>query len=191
MCFGTVTLTASHIARILALPHLSDAARQALSGLDSPPAALLVEYFPNPEFLAMAKIDASLADQAMKSLRDIHASYILHGNINWRNVFVVPRKHPPIPREPFDDLEEELRRLQALEAAYYNRTRLVWVGFARSTPFSQGTITRRDFLVELHRSWDYFYRHLVGTVEPDSSLSHQLDLQLPAKRIQYEPAFEQ
>jgi hypothetical protein len=161
MCFGWVRLTKVNIASMLHMPALSDVTRSWIERLKNP-MALLLEHFPVVEQLSISNITEDVSDRALKALYSIHASYVAHGAISWRNVIIVPRKTPPIPDHPLPDIFQEVRRLEALANAHKNKIRVVWYNFDVSVCCCRVSLKRRNFFDELQWAWGYFYRTLVS-----------------------------
>ena len=168
MCYGSVELRSEHVAQILAMQTLSDTTRAFLAGADAFD-AILLEHFVRPEPLTMANLSNDFARRALKSLCWIHASYVVVGALSCRNIFVVERDLPPIPRGPCD-VWEEIRRAQAREEAKELRLRMVWIDFESATCPTDKQLNRLNFYQELRRSWDYFYKRLVSNFETSKEL---------------------
>ncbi|KAJ3555307.1 hypothetical protein NM688_g2650 [Phlebia brevispora] len=96
-----------------------------------PPKAILLEYFPEAEQLSVLNITSEIADKALRGLYEIHASYVLHGDINKRNVLVL------------------------------SNGRVVWIDFDESTCGTETRcdrrLTRQKLLEELSFAWIIFY----------------------------------
>lgn len=92
----------------------------------------MIEYFPDAVRLSHENITEALADKVLRTLCEIHAAYVLHGDVHRRNILVLPGD------------------------------RIVWVDFNFSwTPSSKLTCRRQEFLEELYSGWSMLYHQMV------------------------------
>ncbi|GJE94569.1 hypothetical protein PsYK624_107390 [Phanerochaete sordida] len=135
-CYGWVELTPVHIDAIACVaPKLKYCESHDLSHLRKKaaegrfPKGILLEYFPRAKRLSFKNVSYELSEQAVRSLHAIHAAYVHHGDIENRNVLVLP-----------DD-------------------RVVWVDFNASTCTSDPKLTREQLFLEFHKGWNMFYMY--------------------------------
>ena len=147
-CYGWLTLSPQHIQQILALPGISDTAL-LMKRVKKPPQAVVLEYFPNAAQLTIDNVTETLADAALRGLYAVHSAYVMHGDIDGRNILVLP-----------DD-------------------RVVWVDFNHSrTPESNQRCARQHIFEELARCWSEMYQELVcailcaGNISSDAKVLH-------------------
>ena len=132
--YGWFSLSRQHIQQILALPDISDAAR-LMRRVKEPPQAVVLEYFPDAAQLTIDNVTEKLADAALRGLYEVHSAYVMHGDIDGRNILVLP-----------DD-------------------RVVWVDFNHSrTPESAQRCARQHIFEELGRCWSEMYQELVCVI---------------------------
>ena len=133
-CYGWFNLSRQHIKQILALPDISDDA-QLMRRVKEPPQAVVLEYFPDAVQLTIDNVTEKLADAALRGLCEIHSAYVMHGDIDGRNILVLPDE------------------------------RVVWVDFNHSqTPESARHCTRQHIFEELGRCWSEMYQELVCAI---------------------------
>ncbi|CAL1710737.1 unnamed protein product [Somion occarium] len=137
-CYGTVQLSRQQAI---------DISRQFSMGWDLPvddenlPYALLLEHFPDAIQVSIYNVTFPVAERALRALCTVHKSYVQHGDINGRNVLVLP-----------DD-------------------RVVWIDFDHAKSASDPTLCRQDIWNEIREGWGYFYQLLlpdarIGFISP-------------------------
>lgn len=131
-CHGWLELGAQHLRQIGSLPDLSDRARAMLRS-GEPPRGILLEYFADAVQLNVSNVTETLADNALRGLYKIHASYVLHCDVHPRNILVLPGD------------------------------RVVWVDFNFSRNASgDWYLPRQRLFYEFGRAWALFYQQLVS-----------------------------
>ena len=100
-----------------------------------PHKAILFKYYPDTA-LTKVSISSQCAEVFLKGLHKIHATYVLHGDVNSRNILLMPDN------------------------------RVMWCDFDESTCGSETVwrkkLTREKLLSELKLGWDLLYPSLVG-----------------------------
>ena len=154
MCYGWLTLTAHDIEKIIAIPDLAPSGKRLRFLKDSPPSAMLLEYFADAARLSIDNVSEKLADVAFRALYDVHKAYVYHGDIHERNVLVLPGG------------------------------RVVWVDFnSSSVPADKSGLSRLALLEEAAQAWGLLYDELVSPFN-DCSISNTYELHaMPSFRI--------
>ncbi|KAI9061099.1 hypothetical protein FKP32DRAFT_1729673 [Trametes sanguinea] len=130
-CYGWLTLSPAHIAHILKLPTLSRAAK-SMEHAQEPPRAILLEYIADAQLLTADNVTDELADITLRGLAEIHSAYVMHCDVNSRNILVAPGN------------------------------RVVWVDFNCScTPASPHYYDRELLQRELALCWSFLYYGLL------------------------------
>lgn len=130
---------------------VSDISMKHLEALDasanrSLPKALVLEYFSHAEHISIDNITAKLADQALRALYRVHASYVRHRDFSRKNILVLPDGRVIIV--DFDAVD--------------------WHG--KTT----GRLPRRQvFLLEMAGAWTLFYIDMVSVSPVSTLLSHR------------------
>ena len=132
-CFGWLTLTHEIIDKFGTLPSQVDTAR-IMRNSETTPRGILLEYFPDAQPFSIQNVTYELAEQAARALYFVHAAYVMHGDINRRNVLLL------------------------------SGGRVVWVDFNFSMCASDSRLTREDLFTEFKEGWDAFYMRLVSTI---------------------------
>lgn len=137
-CYGWLELSRADIVKVQLLKQNKN---RPIRQTGHPPKALLLEYFADAQRLTIFNLTYEYADAALKALRRIHASYVLHCDIARRNILLLPNG------------------------------RVVWVDFDHSvcmsrlyTPvrrFPAPRVTRQTLLGELETGWALFYNDMV------------------------------
>lgn len=137
-CYGWVELTAVHVDAIARVaPKLKYGESGGIKHIQKQvskgrlPKGILLEYFPDATTLSIKNVTYELAEQALRSLWAIHSAYVQHGDIDGRNVLVLPGD------------------------------RVIWVDFNHSRCASDPSLTRADIFFELHEGWSMFYMQLL------------------------------
>lgn len=164
-CYGWTELRQAHVDAIAqAVPGLTyedgqnidDLLDKAYDGLF--PKGILLEYFPDAQIMSIHNVTYDLGEKAVRSLYAIHAAHVLHGDVNRRNILLLPDG------------------------------RVVWIDFDSSLCASDPQLQRRDLFLELQGGWSVFFRQLVSVdflsaIALDVSC---VVLQIPNKRIGWE-----
>ena len=134
MCYGWLTLSATDIKSIHELPD-TDESCLGLDQDDGPPKALLLQYFSDAQQLSAENITPQIADNAMRMLYHVHASYVMHNDVHRRNILVLPDN------------------------------RVVWIDFdscfRHDDPDEERRFRRQDLFEEFSWAWTHFYDELV------------------------------
>ncbi|EKM51442.1 uncharacterized protein PHACADRAFT_178071 [Phanerochaete carnosa HHB-10118-sp] len=131
MCYGWLELTPEHVAQVAALPGASYMA-QYLGYRAGPIRALLLEYFVDAQQLSIDNVSEKVAEAAMRALCEINKAHVLHGDIEGRNILVLPGE----------------------------RVVLVDFNYAKC-PHGPQSVIRQDFFFELGKAWTYLYGQLL------------------------------
>ncbi|KIP04408.1 hypothetical protein PHLGIDRAFT_120719 [Phlebiopsis gigantea 11061_1 CR5-6] len=130
-CYGWLELTSEHRQKISAVPG-GEGIIIALPRIEGPVRAILLEYFSEAVRLSYENLTEKLAEQAMRGLHQIHAAYVVHGDLHRRNILVLPGD------------------------------RIVWVDFNFSrTPSGDLSCRRQELFQELHSGWCEFYSKML------------------------------
>lgn len=131
-CYGWLELSAQDVSNIVNLPGLAqDSELKRLATDAGPPKALLLEYIAG-ERVTIDNVTDKIAENALRTLYLVHASYVMHCDVHSRNILVTPAG------------------------------RIVWVDFDRAfTPLSDTDLMQYMLFIELSHAWSYFYAGLV------------------------------
>lgn len=139
-CYGWLELSRSSCDNLydfsLATKDQDDFLRISLKKNRRRPKALLLEYLSPVERLSVQNITPTIADTALRALCTIHSAFVRHGDIETRNILLLPEG------------------------------RVVWVDFDNAkTPLEDNpTLTRQMLMDELADGWSLFYTSLVSVV---------------------------
>lgn len=91
-CYGYVPISRKHISRMIKVcaPGKFDHNVADMKYDLEPPRALLLEYFEDAQPVSFRNATIDIADTALRHLHAIHTAYILHGDINGRNILLLP-----------------------------------------------------------------------------------------------------
>ena len=138
-CFGWLELSPADVDAIEALPGLASAWR-GMRDDPSLPKALLLEYFPDAAQLSIDNVTSAVAQKVCRALYAVHACYVMHNDVNRRNILVLPDE------------------------------RVVWVDFDASWTARQSEneppLRRQYLMKEFTRGWAHCYVDLVRAVPP-------------------------
>lgn len=140
-CYGWFDMKEEDVDHISALPLLDlNKQLQPLTVTRRPPKGILLEYFPDATVLTIANITVKIADTALRALYHIHAAYVKHGDIDQRNILLLPGG------------------------------RIVWVNYDSAICASERKkrykINRKDLFDELAEGWGLFYTSMVRGFPP-------------------------
>ena len=91
-CYGWLSLSPQHIQQILALPDISDDTR-LVKHVKEPLRAVVLKYFPNAAQLTIDNATEKLVDAVLRVLYEVHSAYVMHGDIDGRNILVLLDEH--------------------------------------------------------------------------------------------------
>lgn len=90
-----------------------------------------MEYFPDAMTISIHNVVYEHGERATRAIWAIHAAYVLHDDINERNILLLPDG------------------------------RIVWIDFNSARCGSYPELTRFDLFSEFHEVWDLFYMQLL------------------------------
>ncbi|GJE94567.1 hypothetical protein PsYK624_107370 [Phanerochaete sordida] len=137
-CHGWATLSAAHIESVARLaPELTycgsgtldDIKKQAKKGLW--PNAIILEYFPDAQVLHSRNVTYDIAEKTLRALYEIHAAYVLQGDIRGWNTLLLPDG------------------------------RVVWIDFNFAMCASDQRLTRFQLFIEFETGWYSLYREML------------------------------
>ncbi|GJE94527.1 hypothetical protein PsYK624_106970 [Phanerochaete sordida] len=137
-CYGWTTLSAAHIEFVARLaPELTycgsgtldDIKDQAKKGLW--PNAIVLEYFPDAQVLHSRNVTYDIAEKTLRALYEIHAAYVLQGDIRGWNTLLLPDG------------------------------RIVWIDFNFAMCASSPKLTRFQLFIEFETGWYSLYREML------------------------------
>lgn len=173
-CFGWLDLSHEDINALRSFKIYSDDRDDlcATSNIyeELPPKGLLLEYLPSFDVLSIHTITTPIAEKVIRSMCDVHAAYVKHGNIHRRNILLLPEGR----------------------IVWSNFDNSVTIALDRSEGEHMPKLTRQRLMEELSAVWSLLYVGLVSDIYVEScAIMTQFTFafchsQLPDKRIGFE-----
>ena len=145
-CYGWFDLGTREIEKILALPYDPSVIREPrmMRPGTFEAKAIVFEYFPGAQYLSSRYFTDAVAEEALRTLHEIHSAYIYHRRIRPQSILIVPVGDGG------------------------SVVRLLWHDFANSVslwrPVHADPPGRRDLLGELAYLWESFYHYWVRQI---------------------------